>query len=590
MDGLMGLGGLGQANTEPFQVARSLVVGPRTTSGARVPTMPSVLSRGVLEDYSRQAKAGRTSTRPDQYQYRKPTDLIEPPYDLSRLVSLLFDSPDFYAVVDQLSTDTTGLGWDLPDRELRFQPVEQPEAERIIDTEAAAQRAAAGPFLEGIATDFVGKPITIETLCKCSSTDKESTGQGYIEVASDEAAMQTLGLFHIATPFVRRRVDGSFAQIDDAGREVAYFRPFNSSPDAPTSRYTLEEARKVEGAEVGALKNELADFRHYHAAELHYGVPPIVSALAAVYGNIFSDSRNVRYFVNRALPDWLVEIRAQRSAFQNVQGKDFSMVDQYEQAIMEHMQYVLQGDDYRVLTLRLPTGEIETTWTKLNTDLKDQDFQVYQMRNRDIIIRVYRVLPHRLGIIEAASLGTGTGETQEQTYKNAQIDPRQQEFERFFQVILDRNGFHLVSLKFRELDVTDEAREMSLLQQADTTGVLSINELREWLSRIVKEQDFPPMDEDYATVPKYVLEQQAAGMLAAGMAPMLGGAQPQVASIDPEYANIFRVVHARMSDRIQRRREALAAAGRDTGVDAPSTVQPPIGALPANAGQEQLAA
>jgi hypothetical protein len=242
-------------------------------------------------------------------------------------------------------------------------------------------------------------------------------------------------------------------------------------------------------------------------------------------------------------------------------------------AIEEHLKYMIEGEDYKTLILELPIGDIEVTWERLSPEVKDQDFEVYQTRNRDIVMRVYRMLPHRVGIIEAASLGSGTGESQEETYKRAQVDPRQNVLEEFVDELLVRKTWTLIEFKFREIDVLDEAREMGLYVQASTTKVMTINELRNWLSRIVKDQDFPEYDDDRADIPVMFIEPELMAPVGFPGQPTIEpfgpAVEPAIAqlaagpawrTVDPDYANIARRMRAGLQERLAADRARVMGA------------------------------
>lgn len=493
------------------QWTRSLIV-PRPGMG-RGP----VASFGIRHAWDeRQAKQERRSRMPTQDFRMGARGIIEPPYDLDTLAELLSDNPDYYRVVDQFATDVAGRGWDLIDAEEGPPATGTFDEDRAFDVEATRERLEAMRRFKTFGRDFMGQEIPLHELAKQGIFDYQGFGEGYTEVVRSKLTGLYAAGFHLPSRLVRKRWDGTYVQIDETSREVAFFRVFGSNPDDPLSRHSGEEAR-IAGVLEGELKNELVEFRRYHSAELYYGVPPIITALAHVYGNIFSEARNVRYFYNRALPEWVVTMKANKATF-NEDGTN-AILDQYEQAILEHMMYVIQGTgDYRTLILRLPTGEVEISWEKLDVGIEDKDFLLgYQGHNRDVIIGVYRMPPHRIGIIETASLGSGSGESQEESYKRGQLDPQQGMVEDFYNAILDDWGFKRIRYKLREIDVIDELRQMQLLTMADATGALSINMILEWLSRIVPDQDFPPRDDDIADIPKWMVEQQTAGLMAGAM-------------------------------------------------------------------------
>jgi capsid portal protein len=382
-------------------------------------------------------------------------------------------------------------------------------------------RAVAKDYLDHLCRDTYGAHVTPAEWGSMMIWDYKSTGQCYAEVLRGNSGGVT-AYIHIPSRLIRRHVSGrAYAQIGSDGKEVAYFRRFKfteTKAKAPEIYFSQDEAAtmRYRGKQVmeGELKPELIDHKIYHPQSDHYGIPPIIAALTHLVGNIYSQNRNLRFFFNRGMPDYLVIVKADAAAFGDpLQGP---LINQFVDSIEEHMKFLQEGEDYRVLTVRLPTGQIEVTLEKLGTAPQDQEFAGYQEDNSKAIVRVYRMLPHRLGIIETASLGSGTGESQEETYKRSQIDPLQSMLEGDFDSALDSAMILALRAKYAEIDVLDEAREMSLYVQASGVGDISINEGRAWLSRIVKDQDFPQDESDWADIPRKLLELQLAQLIAPG--------------------------------------------------------------------------
>lgn len=610
------------------------------------PSLPKLYSRGLLQQYYEQSKAyderrqGKSAQAANLDAMRGPLNTIEPPFDVDALTTMLFDAPDFFAIVSRLAIDTCGMGWRLVDAEIpagapaptpspaatdtddptettepegapgdggappapsapvvrpiaraapdygHLEPVRN-EGER--DSEAVRQEAEAQKLLSGIASDVAGNRLTLEEMGRAVIMDYDSVGHGGFEVVREGQAI--VGLVHVPGRLIRKRADGKgWAQLDDSGRQVAFFRDWGSDQADPNSRIDKDEANRSQNQrEVGELKSELYVVRHYHPGELHYGVPPIIPALMAVVGNKFVAERNLRYFTNRGVPDYRVDIKADSTTLNDEEGS--RTIDKFMDAIDEHMQFQIRGDDYKTLKNRIPRDMMEVEWEKLSVDFNGSDFQQYYTANRDTQLRMYGMLPHRLGIIETASLGTGSGETQTETYKRSQIDPRQRLLEEPVDAVLDSHGWTAVRFKFNEIDILDEQREIGMLAQGAATGAPTLNELRAWMSRIVQDQDFADYDDDQADIPLRLLDQAAAETMgAAGPFGGFGGGpsaaaaetaeapaspQPpqlplpfaagrQQLSVDPRY----RALHRRMAETLRRRgREALAAARGDSNGD-----------------------
>jgi capsid portal protein len=463
----------------------------------------------------------------------------EPPFDLDTLAGLLFESHTYFAVVDQFALDAAS-GWRLVDTEEGAPEGTDIAPTALEDTAADAQRAEAERLLDSMTRDFDDQHIPVSTFSQLLIKDYDSTGQAHIEIVRDDADLPTQ-LIHVLARLVRRGFDGTtFAQLDELGRPAAFFRRFGAEvapldpsalaqgridTDTPWAYISREEAIAVaaglphgaqlqKGQRFGDLKRELVDFKHYHPAERYYGIPPIVAALNSLVGNILASNRNIRFFINRGVPDYVVFIKAPTAAFANPDSK--SILDGIQHTIEDHMRYMIEGDDQRTMTLKVPIEQVEIVFEKLGGEPKDQEWADYQQTNRDNIIHVYRMLPSKLGIIETASLGTGSGETQDETYKRSQIEPRQEMLEAFWNIILDLRLLPMVRFQYNEYDTVDELRDAQIVSVLASTGALSINDIRAAASRIVKNQDFPPDPDPWASMPTKLVDLKAAVLMAGG--------------------------------------------------------------------------
>jgi capsid portal protein len=449
-------------------------------------------SREDIEDYGRRAGTPGLAGQ---------GDYVEPPFDLRRLTELLYHSPDYFATVDQMSLDVAGE-WLLVDRDIGKAGVRISRA--AMDERAALQADEAEAWLESLTSDFAGEPVTVSEFGKMLAADLFSTGNAYVEVVRSIVDGKPEELVHIPSYLIKRSAKGGYyAQVSEGGRPLAYFRRFGSDPNDPASLLDQAEAR-IAGRPVGSLKGELADFRRYHPAERYYGVPPIVAAFNQVAGNIFASNRNVRFFVNRAMPDYVVMIKADQASLEDPAAK--KLIDDAQTMLEDHMEYMVKGQDHKTLTLLLPTGNVELEFMRVGDLPSDQEWGQYQKDNRDTILRVYRIRPEELGIIETAHLGSGTGENQAERYKRAQIEPSQTVFEDFWNGILDAGDFLLVRFAYAELDIIDEAVEITMCSAAAGTGGISVNDIRRWLSRVIKDQDFPDDEDEMASIPYKILE------------------------------------------------------------------------------------
>jgi capsid portal protein len=546
---------------------------------------------------------GRVSrSDPNQYQEAILGNYAEPPFNLDRITDMLFESDTFDAVVRQFALDACS-GWALVDTDEGAPATGEISPTLGDDDEAIRQRKEAESMLDRITFDFDDQHVSVATFSQFICKDKDATGQGHIEVVRDKEG-RPAKLIHIPARMIRRGLDGrTFMQLDEMERPAAFFRRFGAEvkpidtqtgeSETPWAYVSKDEASTIGGTlnpgdepEVGQrlydLKRELADFKTYHPRERYYGVPPIISAFNSLVGNIFASNRNVRFFVNRGFPDYVVMIKAPAAAFSDPDIRE-NIIDKIQNTIEEHMKYLIEGEDHRTMTLRVPVGEYEVVFEKIGGDPKDMEWAAYQEANRDNIIHAYGMQPSKLGIVESASLGTGSGESQDETYKRSQIEPRQEMLEGFWNIVLDQLGYTAVRFKYHELDVTDEQRESSILIGVAGTGALSINDIRAWASRITKDQDFPPEEMEGATIPIKLLDLQVAGLLAmaeqqTGAPTMAAGyPNPRFGAALSRLANIAGLGGPANEQTLDRLRQG-------TGRIAPQVAGPPKPAIP---GQQQ---
>lgn len=95
---------------------------------------------------------------------------------------------------------------------------------------------------------------------------------------------------------------------------------------------------------------------------------------------------------------------------------------------------------------------------------------------RDTILSNYGIPPIYLGIVETANLGTGTGESQKEVFKNL-LDGKKKLIEDGFNKALGRNGFQEI-FEINDWDIEDKLRRVQIESQKVTNGIMTINEVR----------------------------------------------------------------------------------------------------------------
>lgn len=108
---------------------------------------------------------------------------------------------------------------------------------------------------------------------------------------------------------------------------------------------------------------------------------------------------------------------------------------------------------------------------------RDIDYEALMKFCRDMILTAYHVPPQKVEIIETASLGTGTGESQNEDWKQT-VKAEANIIEDAFNKVLGRHGFREV-FEYNELDFEDKLKRAQVEQIQLNSGVKSINEIRD---------------------------------------------------------------------------------------------------------------
>lgn len=466
------------------------------------PTKPTAVTRPMVKAASLGGngpkfndavpRRGSSQQIPIEIMQRTANEIIVPPLgenSFEDLAKLTIESSDFATIVEQQSIDVAGSGWHLD-------PVDQDQP--MDPTEVKAAMA------------FLAMPNPTQTLgeiFKAAYQDFATIGNAWIEVLRerDDPNGKPAGLVHAPGIAMRLRSNmyGHVMLALDMAR-VAFFRPLFSDPDDP-------RAQAPAGSfQAGRPLNEMMFFRRYHSGSPWYGIPKIVPAIPAIKGSMYSAERNIRFFLNRAMPEWVVLITGETDNIPQAQ------LEVLQQEIEQHFVNVLKGDDYRTLYLELPIG-VSIKFEKISIDVDDATHPVYRKDNRDEIFRVMNMMPNRCGIIESGNIGGGTGESQIEIYKSSLTKPGQEMFERPINAILHAEvpkglGLRTVAFKFDEIDSVDEEREASIAGMISATGWMTINEGRAYVSQFLKTH-LDPIDEAWADLPLQIVLPQLATLL-----------------------------------------------------------------------------
>lgn len=119
---------------------------------------------------------------------------------------------------------------------------------------------------------------------------------------------------------------------------------------------------------------------------------------------------------------------------------------------------------------------IGANYQRTNNTNRDMDFLNLMTYSRDRIITAFGVQPSKIGVRETASLGSGTGESQDKDFKKT-LSGKCKIIEGQFNKVLGRNGFNEV-FQYNEIDIEDKQKRAEIEDKQLRNGTMFINEVR----------------------------------------------------------------------------------------------------------------
>lgn len=107
---------------------------------------------------------------------------------------------------------------------------------------------------------------------------------------------------------------------------------------------------------------------------------------------------------------------------------------------------------------------------------EDMDFLELMKFARNMIITAYGLQPAKLGIVETAHLGSGSGMSQDKMFKDT-LDANAVIIEGAFNKVLGKNGFKEI-FEFESLDIEDKFQRSQIESNQIKSGVRTVNEIR----------------------------------------------------------------------------------------------------------------
>jgi PBSX family phage portal protein len=380
--------------------------------------------------------------------------VVEPPFDLSKLYDWIYLNPLHGACVQQKTIDVVERGYQIARAPGLPEEAEPDEAQRL-----RLQAFLDAPNPEETFTDIVPKWVT----------DWEAVGNGYLEAI--RGPNQQLAVYHMPAPTVRvRRHPEGYVQVRGGRRR--YFKRYGD--ERAIDNRTGREAEA--GLALEHVASEVLHLKLYTHLSEFYGAPQWLGALAAMLGSQKAHEFNIEFFDNRAVPAYAVLVKGGRLS---KESRDYIETFFREQ---------LKGQHHRTVVLEALPGVAGTTvqvaLEPLAVEVRDASFRLFKLDNATEILVAHKMPPYRVGWAVVGSLGGATAAEMTQIYKESVVKPRQSRLEavlnRLFRDVLQVTDWEL---RFQEIDVRDEVRDMELAERRVRLGAWSPNDVAEHLGK-----------------------------------------------------------------------------------------------------------
>lgn len=405
----------------------------------------------------RQNEAGDVKSKYEDEEYLNGYDLFDikhPPYDLNALANIFEENYIHNAACTTKAVNCCGLGWDWRQSKRTIRKVSKtPDIEkkkRILERAQDEMEA-----LDELFETFSTEETFAETFQR-AMIDYYSLGNGYIEIGRNNAGqIRYVGHVPAVDIRVRRKRDG-FIQMtyNKAQQQYVFFRNFQ---DKVTVDPTGKDPRP----------NELIHLKMYTPTNTFYGVPSIISAMAAVVGDKFAKQYNIDYFENKAIPRYAIVVKGAKLSAESTRE------------VVKFFRNEIKGKSHGTLIIPLPAqmgDKVDIKFEKLEADIQDGSFQKYRNSNRDEIISVHRVPPSKLGVNGQSNLAISRDG--DKTFKEQVIGPDQTLVENKINRIV-KEYTDMIVFEFTKMDIVDEDMRSRIDDRLARLGALTRNEIRD---------------------------------------------------------------------------------------------------------------
>jgi PBSX family phage portal protein len=380
-------------------------------------------------------------------------DIVSPPYDLDTLAELYDSSAIHNAAVNARVMNTVGLGYQFVETIKTKRKIERAHDTPERMTRVRKQIEDEKQKMEDIFENLNQEETFLETMVRVWM-DVLTVGNGYLEIGRNNSGkIGYIGHVPATLVRVRRHRDG-YVQIAKSNKiQAVFFRNFQDS----------ETLDPING---DPNPNEIIHFKTYTPNNTYYGVPPAVSAAAAIVGDKFAKEYNIDYFENKAIPRYAIIIKGAK------------LSQKSKQELVNYFRQEVKGRNHGTLVIPLPASlgnDTDIKFEKLEAGIQDASFDKYRKSNRDEILVANRVPAPKVGVYDNANLAVSRDA--DKTFKTQVIGPDQSIIEKKLNRLIGEFTTMLL-IRFEKIDLIDEDIESRINDRYLRTEVITPNEVR----------------------------------------------------------------------------------------------------------------
>ncbi len=378
--------------------------------------------------------------------------IIEPPYDLQKLMKWIDISVVHSSCVRAKVQDAFGVGFKLKEREDKGATDEQ------YDT----------------LYDFFSKCNEKESITEVSKKvglDWETCGNGYFEAVREVIKAPAIkALYHINATTIRLCKDKE-RYVQMKGNRKVFFKLWGD--ERPLNKDTGNFVKVVDPDKEA---NEIIPLKQYSYLSPFYGMPEWLPASFQMFAEMKEREYNIEFFSSHGIPAYAVILEG---AKMETDAKDL---------VKQYFEKEVKGNPHRTMVFSTPAGST-LKFERLSVQQKEASFRIYRKDNRDDVLTVHHVPPYRASIVEKGALGGSVAEPMDRIYLDSVINPRQRVFAWVMSDLIIREGFEIEGYEFvyDDIDIRDKEAQSNVDGAYFNMGARTPNQ-------ILVEQGLDPYD------------------------------------------------------------------------------------------------